>query len=260
MDFLFPLAAAIFGAIIGSFLNAFTSRFNTGQGMGGRSHCDRCGHTLFALDLIPIFSYLFLGGRCRYCRAKISIQNPTLEITTALISFLIYLRYPIVTETGITMLPYFFWLFVWATLLFVVTYDMKHTIIPWSCSIMLAALALFSLYFSFTTYTMTFPDTWALLSGPLLALPLFLLSLVSGGRWMGWADSGLELSLGWFLGISLGASALMLSFWSGAITGVLLLLFSRVPWMRRFRKCWDMRVSGRRRSTRKLSKRRSVKI
>jgi len=61
-----------------------------------------------------------------------------------------------------------------------------------------------------------------------LALPLFLLSAVSKGRWMGWADSVLELSLGAFLGLSAGATALMLAFWSGAIVGILLLILPRI--------------------------------
>lgn len=64
---------------------------------------------------------------------------------------------------------------------------------------------------------------WGLAAGPLLALPLFLLSLVSGGRWMGWGDSALELSLGWYAGFSMGLTALMFGFWGGAIVGVALL-------------------------------------
>ena len=63
-------------------------------------------------------------------------------------------------------------------------------------------------------------------AGPILALPLFLISAVSSGRWMGWGDGVLELSLGWLLGLSLGATALMLAFWSGAIVGVILIVLS----------------------------------
>jgi prepilin signal peptidase PulO-like enzyme (type II secretory pathway) len=61
---------------------------------------------------------------------------------------------------------------------------------------------------------------WALLAGPLLALPLTLISLVSKGRWMGWGDGALELSLGWMLGLTAGGSALMLAFWIGAAVGI----------------------------------------
>jgi len=120
-----------------------------------------------------------------------------------------------------------FWFVVWMVLLFIVVYDIKHTIIPWSCSISLAMLALIYL-----TYSLLYPyadvPLWALLAGPILALPLFLLSLVSRGTWMGWGDSALEISLGWLLGLSAGLSALMLAFWSGAVVGVVLLVLSRL--------------------------------
>ena len=89
-----------------------------------------------------------------------------------------------------------------------------------------------SLFVSFTPVQLAVPSLWMLAAGPLLALPLFLLSLVSRGTWMGWADSLLELSLGALLGLSMGATALMLAFWSGAIVGVALLLLSRVHFFR----------------------------
>jgi prepilin signal peptidase PulO-like enzyme (type II secretory pathway) len=112
-----------------------------------------------------------------------------------------------------------FWTLVWALLLFITVYDIRHTIIPWSFSIALLALSLFSLVTHFSL-------VW-LLAGPLLALPLFLFSLVSNGRWMGWGDSLLMLSLGWLLGPGVGLAALMLAFWSGAVVGLLLILLSR---------------------------------
>jgi leader peptidase (prepilin peptidase) / N-methyltransferase len=195
--------------------------------MGGRSYCDTCGHTLGAWDLVPIFSYLFLKGRCRYCQSRISIQNPLVEITAAGLAVLIYQMHPIFGPSA-EPFAFAFWFAVWMILLFVVVYDLRHTIIPYSCSILLALLALASLFVQFEpTLHLSLPTLWTLLAGPVLAFPLFLLSLVSRGRWMGWGDSGLELSIGWFLGLSLGASALMLSFWSGAILGVLLIVLKK---------------------------------
>lgn len=221
-SFIFPIAAVLLGAIVGSFLNALSFRFNTGRGMGGRSYCDTCGHTLATLDLVPVFSYVFLGGRCRYCSARISLQNPLVELAAAALSLLVYLNYP-------APAAYAFWLVVWMTLLFVVIYDLRHQIIPWSCSIFLALLAFVSLFFPALIYIglpyvfFAVPSIWALLAGPLLALPLTLISFVSWGRWMGWGDGALELSLGWFLGLTMGASALMLAFWIGAAVGIVLI-------------------------------------
>jgi len=202
------------GAILGSFINALVYRFNTGRGMGGRSHCMHCGHTLSAVDLVPVFSFLFLRGRCRYCGVKLSLQYPVVEVAAAVLSLAVYLAHP-------APLEYALWLASTMTLLFIVAYDMRHGIIPWSASGLLAAFALLHLFF------FTEPTLWGFVAGPLLALPLFLFSLVSRGTWMGWGDSALQLSLGWLLGLSVGASALVLAFWSGAAVGIVLMVLSK---------------------------------
>ena len=211
--------ALLLGAIVGSFINALVFRFNTGQGMGGRSRCMHCGRTLQALDLIPIVSFLFLQGRCRYCRAKLSLQYPVVEVAAALLSLAVYLTHPLPLE-------FVLWLVVVMTWLFVVVYDIRHGIIPWSASGLLVGLALVHIFF------FTEPTVWSLLAGPLLALPLFLFSLVSRGTWMGWGDSALELSLGWLLGLSMGATALVLAFWTGAAVGIALILLKKGLTMR----------------------------
>jgi len=213
-------AAAALGAIGGSFLNALSFRFGTGRSvLKGRSRCMHCGKTLTAIDLIPILSFLFLRGRCRQCHTHISWQYPLVEALAALLSVGVYLTHP-------EPLLFAYWFLVWMTLLFTFVYDLKHMIIPWVCSITLAALAAFGFGVGFIPFTF-----WNVAAGPLLALPLFLLSLFSGGRWMGWGDSALELSLGWFLGFSMGLTSLMLGFWSGAIVGGGLLFLSRA-WRR----------------------------
>jgi leader peptidase (prepilin peptidase) / N-methyltransferase len=214
MSLVLYIGALLLGAIIGSFLNALSFRFNTGRGMGGRSRCMHCRHTLGTLDLIPVLSFVFLRGRCRYCSSKISLQYPAVEITAAVVALTTYFSHPMPLE-------FFFWFVVWMMLLFIVIYDVRHGIIPWSFSLPLIVLALLNLFFTNNL------DTLDLLAGPLLALPLFLISLVSGGRWMGWGDSILELSLGFLLGLTIGASALMLAFWSGALVGILLIVLKK---------------------------------
>ncbi len=220
MSILLLLYVALLGAIIGSFINALSFRFNTGRTMMGRSHCMRCAKTLAPLDLIPIVSYVALWGKCRYCHAKISLQYPLVEATAALLAVLTYL-------THAEPLHMVFWFVTWMVLLFTVIYDIRHTIIPWVCSLSLIALALVYLLFLAPQV-----GVYEWLAGPILAAPLFLISLVSWGRWMGWADSVLELSLGWMLGLTLGFTALVLAFWSGAIVGTLLLLLKKRYTMR----------------------------
>ncbi len=213
---MFLFAVAGLGLIFGSFLNALLFRFGTGASvMHGRSRCMRCGHELSALDLIPLVSYLFLRGRCRYCKTKISWQYPLVEAIAALLGVGVYVVNP-------QPLQFLFWFVVFLVLLFITVYDLRHMIIPPSASALLAALAL--------GFVLVSGGEWW--SGLALALPLFLLSLVSGGRWMGWADSGLELSLGWLLGFSMGLTALMCAFWFGAGVGIVLLLWQKKVTMR----------------------------
>lgn len=209
-------AAAVLGAIGGSFLNALSFRLGTGHSvMKGRSRCMRCGHTLQALDLVPVFSYLFLRGRCRYCRVRISPQYPLVEAAAAVLAAGTAVLNP-------TPLGFIFWFIVWMTLLFVSVYDLRHFVIPWSCSGLLALLGL--------VYVFAGPvpvSAWTLLSGPLLAAPLLFLSLISKGRWMGWGDGALELGIGWLLGPTAGFTAFLLAFWSGAAVGIAVLILAK---------------------------------
>ena len=203
------------GVIFGSFLNALLFRFNTGKGMGGRSRCMRCNHALSALDLVPLISYLCLRGRCRYCGTNISWQYPLVEALAGALSLGIFLLYPL------QPLLYAFWLFVWLTILFIVVYDARHMILPWSSSLLLLFLSVVFLVCSHAAVL-------DLCAGLVLALPLFLLSLVSRGRWMGWADSLFELSLGNLLGLSMGGTALLFGVWAGAAFGLLLIAAQRL--------------------------------
>ena len=75
---------ALFGLVMGSALNCLAYRIaHKEKWSGGRSRCPDCGHTLKAADLIPLFSYLFLKGRCRYCGKKISPRYPIAEALLA---------------------------------------------------------------------------------------------------------------------------------------------------------------------------------
>ncbi len=106
-------------------------------------------------------------------------------------------------------------------------YDIRHSVIPWICSGLLAVLSLATVFLS------SAPLIPALLAGPLLALPLLSISFFSKGRLMGWGDGFFELSLGWLLGLSAGFTALILAVWTGALVGILLALVSQLSWKSR---------------------------
>lgn len=92
--------ALVLGACMGSFLNCFAWRIVHQESiLRGRSHCDACGHVLGARDLVPVLSYLFSHGKCRYCGQKLSRRHLLAELSTALTYLAILLRYDISLQT-----------------------------------------------------------------------------------------------------------------------------------------------------------------
>lgn len=85
------IIAALFGSIIGSFLNVCIYRIPEKRSIAyPPSQCGACNARLQPLDLVPIFSYIFLRGKCRYCKSKVSIQYPVIELTNGLLYMLAY--------------------------------------------------------------------------------------------------------------------------------------------------------------------------
>lgn len=237
MEYLFYFLAFIFGSLIGSFLNVVIYRYNTGLTLLGRSFCFSCNKQLTWTELFPVFSFLALRGKCRFCKSKISWQYTIVETLMGLLSALIFWRLGgmsaflnRVTSARVDLEWFLFVAFlfiVFGLLLAVSVYDFKHKIIPDNWVYTFAAVAFLRLVFLPGTFMFT-PGLWDLLAGPALALPFALLWVVSEGRWMGLGDAKLSLGLGWFLGIKAGITAIVLAFWLGAIFGVALLAVDRL--------------------------------
>ena len=93
-------ATFIIGTIMGSFLNCAAMRLISGESVvRGRSHCMSCGHRLGALDLIPLFSWLLLRGKCRYCGSRISARYPLSELVLGTVFVLILAKYDLTLRT-----------------------------------------------------------------------------------------------------------------------------------------------------------------
>ncbi len=91
---LFPAIAAIFGLLIGSFLNVCIYRIVRDQSVvTPRSYCPACGEDIAWFDNIPVISYVLLRGNCRHCQQSISLRYPLVEVLTALVFALIGWRY-----------------------------------------------------------------------------------------------------------------------------------------------------------------------
>jgi len=91
---------AVLGAVLGSFAACMAGRIAAGENwVSGRSRCDACGHVLGVRDLVPIFSWLFLKGRCRWCGARISIRCPLTEALCAAAFVGVVLRFDVTLLT-----------------------------------------------------------------------------------------------------------------------------------------------------------------
>jgi leader peptidase (prepilin peptidase)/N-methyltransferase len=230
MTFLITIIFLGLGLIIGSFLNVVIFRFNTERSFGGRSSCMNCGNTLTWYELVPLFSFLFLRGRCRNCKAKISIQYPIVEFITGILFASLFLKFQDVfyLNTIAFAISYAYYAIMFSILLVIAVYDFRHKIIPDILSLVFGVVAFIGLFlFSDYVFYPHIPSVWEFLSGLFLALPFALLWLVSRGTWMGLGDAKLALGLGWLLGYTRILSGAVLAFWSGAILGLILIVFSK---------------------------------
>ena len=82
----------VLGLIVGSFLNVVIFRVPKGESIvRPPSHCGSCGTRLRGIDLIPVVSYIMLKGKCRYCKASISMRYPLVELFTGVLFYMGYI-------------------------------------------------------------------------------------------------------------------------------------------------------------------------
>ncbi|MBR2528839.1 MAG: prepilin peptidase [Blautia sp.] len=130
--FFFLILASVFGAIMGSFLNCAAWRLGRGESfITGRSQCPHCGHVLGAAELVPVLSWVFLKGRCRWCKEKVSARYPLTELGFSLLTVVCLLRFDLT--------PLCFRNYLFLCCLFVLTLtDLDAMVIPDGCLILAA--------------------------------------------------------------------------------------------------------------------------
>jgi len=223
MFFLESLFIFIFGIIVGSFLNVLILRYNTGLSFAkGRSKCFSCSKTLSSMELIPLFSFLFLKGRCLSCKSKISIQYPLIEFITGVVFVFVFWK------LGISFLTILY-LFVFSLLIVIFVYDLKHKIIPDALVWIFNVISLLILFdrLGFNNI-LNQSNHLELLSGPILFSFFAFFWVISSGKWMGFGDAKLALGVGWLLGFSGGVLAILLAFWTGAIWSLFAMGFNKL--------------------------------
>lgn len=144
MDIFLYAMIFIAGTVFGSFCTLAVYRIPRKENITYvRSHCVSCNHKLAALDLIPIFSYLFLGGKCRYCKEKIRSRYILLEISSGFVFLLIALALKIIIYSSIFEFLRMFIIFLFVTGAFIIGgIDKEKYIIPNSLIIYLSVISI----------------------------------------------------------------------------------------------------------------------
>jgi len=212
------LIVIILGLIVGSFLNVVIWRLEDLKSIvNTRSHCPKCKKTLSWLDLIPVFSFIFLWGKCRYCKKEISLQYPLVEIGTALVFACIYYHFGFSFVSCILAL-------VSSILIVIFVYDiLKLQIADW---LVIAAAALWLVYLGIDYFFIH--NSLSIILNSLygaLALGGFLglLVLISKEKWMGAGDIGLGAVLGAIVGWPLVLVSTFTAFIFGGVVGLVLI-------------------------------------
>lgn len=215
------LAAFVFGTCIGSFLNVVIWRLPREIGLGGRSgrsECPNCHHVLSWHDLVPVLSFAIALGACRYCKKRISIRYPLIEVVTGflfalaaavtmphdLISWLLMLKLVVIISVCVTV--------------FVI--DLEHYLILDKVvypAMVVSGVLIIATSVVGGSYSQILSSAICGLAGFVL---FGLVWVVSKGKWMGFGDAKLVAWIGLVLAWPSTATALFLSFILGAIVGL----------------------------------------
>lgn len=204
----------ILGTCIGSFLNVCIYRIPKEESIATPpSHCGNCGTTLKALDLIPILSYLFLRGRCRYCEKKISFRYPLIELVTGVLVTAVYMNY------GLNFIFIKYSILI-IFLILIGMIDLDTTDVYFKTTL---TGIIFGIVFLIYGYYLGYGIKDFILGAALGGGTITAIILLTKG--MGFGDAEICLLVGLFLGFKLTLLMLFLSFVAGGLIGVLLILF-----------------------------------
>ena len=197
----------LFGITVGSFLNVLIYRIpKKEEFVKTRSHCMSCGYQLEWYDLIPIFSWLSLGGKCRKCKSKISAQYPLIELLNGILWLLSFLFY----DLSITTLL-FCGLF--SSLIALSVIDFRTYEIPVGFNIFILVLGTIRVIYEFIIDHNSWPEY--IIGLVSVSVPLLLIFYATKGRGIGGGDVKLMGAAGLLLGWKL----IVLAFFLGCLLG-----------------------------------------
>ncbi|WP_243297455.1 prepilin peptidase [Bacillus litorisediminis] len=206
MDAVYAILFLMLGLLLGSFYNVVGLRVPLKQSIVyPNSHCPHCKRELGPLELIPVLSYLFLKGKCRNCKAPISILYPFIELLTGLLFMYAYLYFGFSNELVVSFLLI-------SLLSIIIVTDLKYMLIP--NKILIYFLVFLLVYRVFSPL-----DPWwnPYAAGVGVSLFLLLVAILSKGG-MGGGD----IKLFFVIGIALGFPNVLLTFFLATIIGAVI--------------------------------------
>ncbi|MCL1788894.1 MAG: prepilin peptidase [Oscillospiraceae bacterium] len=212
-EILIAVILFIYGTIIGSFLNVVIYRTaKKEQFVKGRSHCMSCGHTIAWYDLFPVLSWVFLGGKCRHCKTRISPRYAIVESLCGTSYVIAFLSLGVSVELAFAVVLF-------PVLICLSFFDIDTGEIEYWCPVSIAVLGLAAIALPLSGIVET-TSTWQehLLGAVVISVP-FAIFLFFGA--MGGADVQLMAAAGLFLGWKIVPAALI-GIFLGAIGGVVI--------------------------------------
>ena len=200
----------VFGACIGSFLNVVIYRMPEGQSIvSPPSHCPACTHVIPFYFNLPIISFLLLKGKCRFCKAPISIRYPLVELITGLLALGLFFKF------GLTPTAVFY--FAFGCLLIAISFiDLDHQIIPDKLS--LPGIIIFSTSCFFVPQMRFVSVIWGVLTGGgILYLVALLYYCIRKHQGMGGGD----IKLLAMIGAATGVKGVFFTLFTGSVFGTL---------------------------------------
>lgn len=210
----------ILGLVNGSFLNVIIDRLPKNLTIiKGRSFCDHCKKTLQPIDLIPVFSFFFLKGRCRFCHKKISPYYLIVELLSGLNFLLAYLFFPPVLHQPLSFLNFLLILSITSLLIVIFFTDLKYLLIPDQILIFLLIATFLKIFlnpdFNFFTQSITAFASFSF---------FYAIAFLTKEKGLGGGDVKLSFIIGLLNKPLLAIASFYLAFLTGAVTGVILIL------------------------------------
>lgn len=244
---------ALIGLVFGSFVNAFVWRLHeqellfekkkkpTAKQLAklsilkGRSMCPDCKHELAAKDLVPLFSWLYLRGKCRYCAKPILWQYPAVELATAALFAVSYGFWPYALHSALTVAIFAVWLVFVVMFMALAVYDLRWFLLPDRVVFPLIGLAVVEVVLIALEGHSLHSALNAFLGALVISGTFWVLFQVSAGSWIGGGDVKLAVVLGLLAGTPL--KALLVLFFSSVIGTI-----CSMPLLLRGKKAMKLRV------------------